>query len=360
MKKIKAKHFSVLTIALMLLLSQVVMMQAATVTAEDKTLTFITDVLQLDLTKYDAALSVQSVDYLEAGIRQEHVKYDLKAIESQGSALCIFNDGSLAACMASVTTGAILYTKQSENIVDRTRGILERYQTYSGRDLKQMIDMLQTVNADENEIITLGDLKLEVTSDDYHTLFNWQYSFNGVDYKAISIVYQDRSVFFSDDTNRFKIGDTEVNISRDQAIDIAMKYIETYSVTGIVTVDGKETFVELRDFNIAAELTKADLSTALRDSVTMEPCWRIELSLDQKQPYADFRYPSGIYALYVVIWANTGEVFSCTPLAVGGLSPEDAPTTAPLSPSSWIIGIAVILGIAIAATLALVYKKKRK
>jgi hypothetical protein len=370
----KIRGFLILAIALTLLLSQAAIVQSAALTAEDKALAFITDVFQLDMTKYNAELATYSVDYPNElnGIQQEHVKYELQASGSTVTAFSQFNNGSLTACSISVTTGALIYAQQSENKVDMTRGILDRYQTYADNaNLKQMIDLLQTVSANKNESKIAGDLKLEVTTDAYHTSYEWKYTFNGVDYNAVSIIYQDSGVFFSDYLSLYKIGNTNVDISREQAIDIAMKYIETYSYTGVVTSEGKEITVEISGFNISKELTEANLATNFREPLTFYPCWNIELYLDQKQPYANYTYPSGVYALHVGIWADNGEVFTCTPLAVGGIIPdsESAAESSPLSEGNppvqplnqiTIAGIVAAILVGTIAIAAIAYKKKSK
>lgn len=59
-----------------------------------------------------------------------------------------------------------------------------------------------------------------------------------------------------------------------------MKYVETYSYTGVVSSGGKEVIVEISGFNITKELTKANLATNFREPLTFYPCWNIELYLD--------------------------------------------------------------------------------
>ncbi len=269
-------------------------------------------------------------------------------------------------------TGSLLYVQQSENNFDKTKGILERYQTYADNtNLKQMVDLLQTVSANKNETKTLGDLKLEVTTDAYHTAYDWKYTFNGVDYNAVSIIYQDSGVFFSDYLSLYKIGNTDVSISKEQAIEIAMKYIETYSYTGVVNSEGKEISVEISGFNITEELTEANLATNFREPLTFYPCWNIELYLDQKQPYANYIYPSGVYALHVGIWADNGEIFTCTPIAVGGIIPdsESASESSPLPEGNtetqplnqgMLVGIIIAILTGAIAVAAVAYKKKSK
>lgn len=369
----KMRGVLILVVAIALLLAQASTVQSATVSTQDKALAFITDVFQLDMTKYNAKLATYSVDYPnELGIQQEYVKYDLQASGNTATAFCQFNNGSLTACSISVITGSLLYAQPSDNTFDTTKGILERYQTYTGSSgLKQMIDLLKTVNANNNETKTLGDMKLEVINDAYHTSYDWKYTFNGVDYNAVSIIYQDSGVFFSDYLSLYKIGNTDVNISKEQAIDIAMKYIETYSYTGVVNSEGKEISVEISGFNITKELTKTNLATNFREPLTFYPCWNIELYLDQKQPYANYTYPSGVYALQVGIWADSGEVFSCTPLAVGGIIPDgesvsgtsssrsENNTTEPLN-ESLLAGIAIAIFVGAVTIAAVVYKKRSK
>lgn len=369
----KVRGLLILAAILALLLSQTSTVQSASSIAQDRALTFITDVFELDMTKYNAKMATYSVDYPSelGGIQQEHVKYDLQASESTATAFFSFNNGTLTACTISVITGSLLYAQPSANTLDRARGILDKYQTYTGKsDLKEMIDLLKMVEGNKNETKTIGNIKLEVVNDAYHTSFDWKYTFNGVDYNAVSIIFQDSGIFFSDYLSLYKIGKTDVNISKEQAIDIAMKYVETYSCTGVVSSGGKEVIVEISGFNITKELTKANLATNFREPLTLYPCWNIELYLDQKQPYANYTYPSGVYALYVRIWADSGEVFSCTPLTVGGLIPDGESISSPSAQDEnntaqpldanmlAAIAVSVIIGAVIMSAIA--YKKRSK
>ncbi|MFA5365157.1 MAG: hypothetical protein WC325_08270 [Candidatus Bathyarchaeia archaeon] len=217
--------------------------------------------------------------------------------------------------------------------------------------------MLANIDSNTDQTKTSGNLKLTVTTSPERDVvdFNWKYSINGVDYNAIEILISDRSVCFSDTRNLFTIGDTTVNVTRDEAIDIATQYITTYSYT--VTnrsVDGTPIKVEINDFKLRENaVLKAELSNTIRESNILSPCWIVELGLDGA-------YPGFIYGLSVSLWANTGEIIRCIQLGVGGFStelPSESSTTTVLNTNVIVSITAIIMSIAVISAF---FKKRRK
>jgi hypothetical protein len=192
------------------------------------------------------------------------------------------------------------------------------------------------------------------------------YTVNGADYTSLQISFHKNGALYTlhDDRAVYSIGDTTVNISHEQAIDIAMKYSETYSYA---MPDGSQ----VSGFNITEDQSTAKLVAYPIHSAELRPYWDVELYLNQT-------YPGYVHGLTIYVWANSGEVFLCSNIAYGGAEYNDAdnsgselPSTSPSSSSddsasSVDISTAAILAVAAAATVvaiaasALFIKKRNK
>ena len=353
-KSIKKFQAALILVAVLaVLLAQAPKAYSNELTAQNKALSFITDVIQLDMTKYNATPEGYSIDYPPKlpGIAQEVVTYNLESKESKIEVTCIFMDNNLYCCLISVEKGSSLYVQPSANVLEMARELLQRYQKWTGTfDLKGMIDLLDTVDATKNMTATLGNVKLEVFNNAFSSVFEWKYTFNGADYTGIGMTFEEDTIIFWDDRSLYKIGNTDVNLSKEEAVSIALKRVENFSYK----LNNGE---EVTDFNIAEERITATLYTRQRETLTLYPYWAVELHLDRL-------YPGNVYAILVEIWTDTGEIFLCQPLGVSGSLPE-VPTTEPppdgstgqtnLNPTPFIIAVPIVLAIA-----AVAIKKKRK
>jgi hypothetical protein len=91
------------------------------------------------------------------------------------------------------------------------------------------------------------------------------------------------------------------NISKEQAIAIAMNYIKNYSYE----MPGG---IWITNFNVTENRTVAELSPAVRDSYTLYPEWHVEVYVNQT-------YPGSVHGLQVDVWADSGEVSGCSNIA---------------------------------------------
>jgi hypothetical protein len=326
--------------------------------AQERTLAYIENVVPLDTTKYDVTLSKYNADSAATT-----VSYKLRANESELEATCLFTGDVLTGCVVSVKQGAVLYSTQSVNFIDAAQSFLKKYQTYTGDDLSAMMTILADADATKNMTTTSGNLKLIVESNQFFTAFRWVNTINGADYTSLGIAYE--KGFFSsmrDDRKLYDMDKTDVNISAEQAISAAMEYIQNYSYAGFSMSQEKPEPVQVSGFNVTEEKTIAELKTYPKDnSSTLFPYWRIQLSLDEL-------YPGSVWALSVGVWADSGEVFLCQPLAISGppgfdsseppaLSEQDSSTASPTNLFLLVLAIAIISALAISALLI---KKRNK
>jgi hypothetical protein len=249
--------------------------------------------------------------------------------------------------------GSIISDRPYVSMVDAANGFLKKYQTYSGIDSTEMVKMLSNVDSAKNGTMTSGNLKLTTNHIDASntvfsntTDFRWVRTFNGCDYLALDVAFKN-GMFYSliDQRAVYSIGDTAVNVSKEQAISIAMKYISNYSYT----MPGG---VEISGFKVTEDRTVAQLVAGLRTPNVLYPYWSVILYLNQT-------YPGSIYGFAVDIWADSGKIWGCYNQGAGGYV---QPNNSTVGSTEWYVqveGTAVAIVIVIAVIAVIVKKKSR-
>lgn len=267
---------------------------------------FLRDVVYLDLTKYSSTLESATVEYRDdlGGIVEEIMRWSLTYESSKVDVTFIFRNSNFYSYSLVVTEGAPYYYElQPTRLVDAAKGILERYQQYSGAShLEPMINMLETVEGDGNFVKTLGNIKL-IRSGTTETKIEFQYTTNNIDYQAKTVVLTFDEYGFlqslSDSWLLYSIGSTQVNISKEEAIDIAMEYAQncTWISNGQI----------INNFILEKDGAKAELWPHVRDEpLTLIPYWYVTIPLDGI-------YPEQVTLIAVGLWADTGEFSICQP-----------------------------------------------
>lgn len=131
--------------------------------------------------------------------------------------------------MTSLGKGLAISDREYPTLNDAAISFLERYGDYAKKDLSKMIEMVAGADTTKNSMVIVDNLKFNVTFDEKleRTTFRFTDIFNGADYNFLLFGFT-KGIFtsFSDTSTRFTVGDTAVNISKEQAIDKAMKAIE--------------------------------------------------------------------------------------------------------------------------------------
>ncbi|NLB77196.1 MAG: hypothetical protein GX799_12170 [Crenarchaeota archaeon] len=347
--------------------------------------TFIENVLPIDSSKYNITLRNYGVpslpdinvdkqnDRLYDG-NEEVLTYSLDSKDSSIDVICHFNDGNLYICYATTRKGEVITDKAYANVADAAKSFLEKYQAYSKLDSTEMMAMLENVDATKNATITSKDLTLTITHKDLRGTFfgdsinfRWVRIVNGCEYLLMDVAFSDGAFAgFTDHRTRYSIGDTTVNISKEEAIAIAMNYIKNYSYR-------MSDNLVISDFNVTEDKTVAILKPTMREDNILYPHWSVTLYLNQT-------YPGSVTSILLGIWADTGEVFFCHYQAYGGSGlPSDANSNSQPSndnsvyeqlPSSennevssntnQIILVAVITTVIAVLAIAIVVKKRSK
>jgi hypothetical protein len=283
----------------------------------EKSLAFLDDVVMLDTTRFNVTLEINDARYPEElhGLVQHNVVYTLISDDCALEAVFCFKNESFAYCSLMSVDQPLYSEPQPTNIVDAAKGFLQRYQSYTGdpdfdgiRDYVEARSILDAVDVTENVTETVNHVKLEVISRTDYTVFIWEYVLDGVAFPWMSFEFRDGRVWgFDDNWRLYTAGNTDINFSEEEAINIALEHLEGFSWTA-----GDE---EVTDFKIIDEPRTIELITTMsREPLTLNPCWLLELYLDKT-------YPGNVNRISFAIWADTGETIFCVPLGGGGEFP---------------------------------------
>ncbi|UCC58443.1 MAG: winged helix-turn-helix transcriptional regulator [Candidatus Bathyarchaeum sp.] len=269
-----------------------------------KVFSFLENVVQLNMTKYHARLEDNSLRYPPdfGGIAEETLKYTLTSDQSEINVDFRFRNQTLSRYVLDVLEFAPLYAQpQPTNVLDMASDILQRYQDYSGASyLVVMRDMLSTVNEVEALEKTVGDMKLQILTEGNDFEIQWIHTTSGIDYQSKGVILSfDNGVFETlvDGYYLFNVGSTEISISDEKAINIAMDYAKDFSWE----VEGEK----VTQFTILEKPVTVSLLPHIREEpLALIPYYYVTLQLDKV-------YPGDINCIEVGLWADTGEVAHC-------------------------------------------------
>ncbi|MGD6853115.1 MAG: hypothetical protein ACQCN6_13735 [Candidatus Bathyarchaeia archaeon] len=320
----------------------------------DEVLLFLSDVASLDLTKYEIIHNGEVSNNMPTlnGLLQITGKYTLKSEQNTLEVLYKFINGTLTYCLIDSITGTPQCTQPKlATTGENAERFLEKYQAYSNDpDIETYRNMLKDVDTEKNSSQTMNSLKLSTTNSIISSV-DWRDSFNGADYTGLSVSFKNGFFYaFKDDRSYYTIGGTEVEVSQEEAIDIALKYVENFS--------WKIGESEVYDFNIVHDHIRAELLTKSREPLYLYPYWLITLPLDDI-------YPGLVTTIQVQIWADTSEIIRCDAIPTGGGVPYDklleTQQMADAQPSPLnltTVGIAGAIITALLLTVVIIKKKK--
>ncbi len=279
----------------------------------NEVLYFLEEVANVDVSKYETELVVTtSENWPElGGISQITGKYTLESEESTVDVLFKFTNNTLCYCATDVVEGEIYQHEELPlDIKSQADVFLKKYKAYTADPtIQAMRFILDTVNVTENCVKVIGNWKLEVTIYPDHTSLRWKNTFNGADYTGLGVSFRNGTfAAFSQDRSYIKIGCTDVNLSKEDAIDLALRHAKDLSWE---LLNG----TKVTEFTIVENKIGAALLTQSREPLTFYPYWLVILPLDKM-------YPGFIAQIMFQVWADTGEVIMCTPLGQGGDIPS--------------------------------------
>jgi DNA-binding transcriptional ArsR family regulator len=272
----------------------------------DDSITFLEDVVQIDLTGYQATLLRNTVEVREdlGGVVEEVLSYSLTNSESQITLDLRFRNRELSRYTMSVFEGSLIFAQpQPFSVLDVAKALIQRYSDFKGDAyVEKMSNMLAAVNTSENTEITDGDTKLQLSISGNNAQIQWLYTENGVDFSAKSLYLNFESNALTELTDGwylFTVGNTEVTVSQEEAVQMARDAVQDFTWEADGTV--------VSDFNVLQEpITVIFHPTTRGENLALIPYWQITLYLDKV-------YPGGFNRIAVGIWADTGEVRRIVP-----------------------------------------------
>ncbi len=261
---------------------------------------FLQDVVQLDLTQYAAVLVTNTLEFNPefGGVAEEILRYTLTSNNSELDVDFRFRNQTLSRFRMNILEGQPIYKQtRTADFQSYVSSLIEKCQTYSGASyLGEMQQMLDNTNeAGATETIE-GNQKLTLHTEGDETEISWFYTKSGIDYQAkgVQVKFEDNTLEeLTDGYYLYQIASTDINISEQEAINIATEYAKTISWTA--------NNQKISNFTILPDSAEANLYPHPREPLKLIPYWYVTLQLDQV-------YPGNIDKIAVGLWADTGEV----------------------------------------------------
>jgi hypothetical protein len=266
----------------------------------DRAESFLRDVIQLDLTKYYVVLVSNTLEFRSdlGRIPEEILKYSLISNESSLDVSFRFRNQTLSLYRMNILEGSPIYSQpQPTNVLHSTYDLLTRYQTFAGASyFGEMRSVLETVNQITDAETTVGNIKLQISSEGSDTEIRWSYTIDEIDFptKGLLLKFDGNSLEeFTDGYYLYRVGSTKLNVSEEEAVAMAREYAKSISWTA----DGEV----VKNFTVLQEPVETQLWPHLRgDGLDLVPYWYVTLHLDKI-------YPGNIDRVGFGIWADTGE-----------------------------------------------------
>ena len=318
---------------------------------QTKAMSFLKNVIQLDLSKYTVTLTYGTVRTPNAGFSADYLDYGLihwNLGETTANASFTISNNALTACSLEPTGGPLISTYKISNNYETALKIMQNYQAWTNDNgVNKMITLLNQAGSERNTTEIMNNISLKISVTPMYTSFNWSYTYNGADYSSINLQLSNYigfpAVKFADNRALYNIGNTNIEVSKQQAINIAQNFVRGYSYP---VNFGNGTITTIKDLSIIETNTSANLATTSRDPTTLYPYWSVQVPLGHI-------YPGQTYAITVSVWADTGTVFNAQREA----TPTSFPTSQlPFNPLALIpiLEIFIIAAVAILATIVAV------
>ena len=268
----------------------------------DDAIRFLQEVLQLNVTAYQATLeSNYVVPRPDLGNTiEEQLTYSLVSSENQLYVVFRFRNNKLSRYQLSSFEGIPIYSQpQPTTVLEAAKKLLQRFRAYEDSEyLQEMSSMLDAVNTTGSVEVVNGNMKLRISVSGAKGEVQWLYTENDIDFqtKALSFIFENRVLTeLSDGWFLFTVGSTTLSVSRDEAIEIARDYVKSYRWT----VDG----TVVSEFNVLYEPVSCVLLPHVREenSLALIPYWYVTLYLDDV-------YPGDVDRIAIGLWADTGKV----------------------------------------------------
>jgi hypothetical protein len=281
--------------------------QAAELTSGQKSLSICASVIGFDMGKYSADVEELQQTLYQNTLPEQTVSCLLNSNQSNIKMLYNYVNGRLLMLDVIENRGYPSLTKVVNGITGMARDFLSNYKDYTRESIYGVLEStLANIDSNINLTKIMGNTKLEVTNHQQRVTFRWTYTFNGIDApdKVVVLGYENGLLeYFYDTWDLYKIGNTDVNISEEQAVNLGINSVKNY---GWPVGDDIE---KIKNFNVTGGMIwetvfrSSIVSDKARDAdtLTLYPMRHVWVSLDKFYP------PGNVYGFNVYIWADTGE-----------------------------------------------------
>jgi hypothetical protein len=267
----------------------------------DRVPNFIQNITKINTTKYTISLLSNTIQWRSdfGGVAEEVIQYSLTSSQSNLNIDFRFRNSHFSRYQLVMIESSPIFTQtQPNDVLQNARGTLARYKAYSGDTyLNNMSNLLDTIAKIDNTMVTQGNIKLQISVSGDTVVFFWMHTENGIDYQAkgLQLIFQDNVLTtMSDGYFLFTIGNTELTVSREQAINVAKNYVKTLTWA----IEGKQ----VSGFNVVDPPLSVQLVPHTRgSSAALIPYWYVQMSLDKT-------YGGGINEVAIGVYADRNQV----------------------------------------------------
>jgi hypothetical protein len=291
-----------------------------------KSLSFLRNVVGINIEQYTTAQSVQYDDKLyDAPKKTSDMR--LTSPESNFRVTCSYVKDVLSLVYLSDIEGNLkLAHPAAPNTVDAAKSFLVSYQQESGNAVYgKFAQMLNLVKAGGKSSVVTNDVKLEISNPVQNTTeYMWTYiDQNGVsaERKNVCLTYEYGMLkAFYNNWPLYSIVQTTNKLSTQQAAKIAIGAAQNYcyNVTG---KDGVEQIISCADCSVSSksfERAKLIYVNSVEqeyarggDTYEMYLAWYVPLGFERL-------YPGSVSGLTVILWADSGEVCGINQMITNG------------------------------------------
>lgn len=272
----------------------------------------------------------------------------------------MFFEGKIGTCTLNPPFGNLLYTQSNTDQINATLHILESYQHWlNDSQVQEMTNLLDKVSSIRNTTDFSGNLTFKiVVYNPSYVIYKFTNTVYDVAYTGLTITFGG-NIFHFDDSRAYKtIGDTNIYVPKQEAINIAEDYVKKYSSTQTLMNGTKLTLSNLNVSGVGPVILSTRVSSPNDNQTEIEneplsPYWYIQINVNNVH---------NLKGVAVSISATDGKVSSSNLVVNPYFYFGDPPVVPPFFPNLIYLFIAffVIFAVAIIVVIGIVVFATRK